>query len=100
MKKHGTRTKQQAPEQRVQASLERSEKSAQELVSLRQAVQEHDQPLEELARAALNPAKTADPRAERIRRLKEQVAEGSYNPDLRRVAQILLYDETESLLGS
>jgi len=63
-----------------------------ELVPLQQAVQRHEEPLA----PDLTPG---EQRAERVRRLKEQVSNGTYNPDLRRTAQILLYDDTDALLG-
>lgn len=67
---------------------------------MEQAVASENNPLPETPSTdAANEKSPAEQRAERVRLLKQQVQEGAYQPDLRRVAQIILYDDTDALLG-
>lgn len=40
------------------------------------------------------------PREEKLQRLKEQVQNGSYKPNLRKVAMVLVHDDADSLIES
>ncbi len=53
-----------------------------------------------LSEAAADDLTHIDLRAEKIRMLKKQVRDGTYAPDLKRVALILVHDEGETLVGS
>jgi anti-sigma28 factor (negative regulator of flagellin synthesis) len=53
-----------------------------------------------LSEAAGDDLTHIDLRAEKIRMLKEQVRDGTYAPDLKRVALILVHDEGEALVDS
>lgn len=57
-----------------------------EFIRLEQAIEGGEAPLED--------------RAEKLRRLKEQVRKGSYKPDLHKVARVLIHDDTDALVGS
>lgn len=53
-----------------------------------------------LSQAAGDDQTRIDLRAEKIRMLKKQVQDGTYAPDLKRVALILVHDEGEALVDS
>lgn len=53
-----------------------------------------------LSEAAGDDLTRIDLRAEKIRMLKKQVRDGTYAPDLKRVALILVHDDGEALVDS
>ncbi len=53
-----------------------------------------------LSEAAGDDLTRIDLRAEKIRMLKKQVQDGTYAPDLKRVALILVHDDGEALMDS
>ncbi len=61
---------------------------------------ERDQEFMRLSEAAADEVTRIDPRAEKIRMLKQQVRDGTYAPDLKKVALILVHDEGETLVSS
>ncbi len=71
----------------AQNSMQRSRET--EFRSLQEAIDQENTPLQT----------TEEVRAARIRSLKEQVRKGTYRPNLRKVAQILVHDDTDALLG-
>ncbi len=104
MSKKRTQSQPPTPEKRSEKLAPLGKTSAlqgDDFVSLEQAFACEDQPLPEApASDVAGETNPADQRAERIRLLKQQVQNGSYQPDLRRVARIILYDDTDTLLGS
>lgn len=74
---------------------------AEEFLPLQHVMEREEQSLRQSPERQLGPpVEDASQRAERIRRLKEQVQDGSYRPKLRKVAQVILYDDTDSFLGA